>query len=208
MSRIGIIGGSGLYQIEGLKKISEIKIDTPYGAPSDTYVLGALEGREIVFLPRHGKGHRILPTELNNKANIYGMKKLDVTYIISVSAVGSLRPELKPQDVVIIDQFFDRTNQARNNTFFGCYATLAMVTDFDCWYEEETGSTVSAEMILENIHKNVETAKNIIKHAVKFIPEAHECECSNALANSLVTDKSMWPQEIVRKLGPIIEKYL
>jgi len=287
MSRIGIIGGSGLYQIEGLKKISEIKIDTPYGAPSDTYVLGALERREIVFLPRHGKGHRILPTELNNKANIYGMKKLDVTYIISVSAVGSLRPELKPQDVVIIDQFFDRTNQARNNTFFGegivahiqfakpicaslskilynagkeckasihfgstyiniegpafstlaesqtyrkwgmdvvgmtqmneaklareaeiCYATLAMVTDFDCWYEEETGSTVSAEMILENIHKNVETAKNIIKHAVKFIPETHECECSNALANSLVTDKSMWPQEIVNKLGPIIEKYL
>jgi len=266
MSRIGIIGGSGLYP------------------PSDSYIMGELEGREVVFLPRHGKGHRITPTELNNKANIYGMKKLDVSWIISVSAVGSLRPELKPQDVVIIDQFFDRTNQARNNTFFGegivahiqfakplcpslsdilynagkecqasihlgstyiniegpafstlaesqtyrkwgmdvvgmtqmteaklareaeiCYSTLAMITDYDCWYEEET---VSAEMILENLHKNVETARNIISHAIKSIPEAHECECSNALANSLVTDKSLWPQETVKKLGPIIQKYL
>jgi len=287
MSRIGIIGGSGLYQIEGLKNINEVKVDTPFGSPSDSYIMGELGGREVVFLPRHGKGHRITPTELNNKANIYGMKKMDVSWIISVSAVGSLKPELKPQDVVIIDQFFDRTNQARNNTFFGegivahiqfakplcaslseilytagkechagihlggtyiniegpafstlaesltykkwgmdvvgmtqmneaklareaeiCYSTLAMITDYDCWYEEETGSTVSAEMILENLHNNVDTARNIISHAIKLIPEANKCECSNALANSLITNKSLWPQETVKKLGPIIKKYL
>lgn len=119
MQRIGIIGGSGLYKIEGIKGIKEIAVDTPFGKPSDSYITGMLEGREVVFLPRHGKGHTILPTELNYRANIFGMKKLGVESIISVSAVGSLKKELKPRDIVVVDQFVDRTNQARKTTFFG-----------------------------------------------------------------------------------------
>ncbi len=286
MSRIGIIGGSGLYEMEGLTNIKEQKLDTPFGAPSDVYITGVLEGRDVVFLPRHGKGHRILPTEINNRANIWGMKKLGVNWIISVSAVGSLRKDYKPQDIVIIDQFFDRTNQARKNTFFGdgiavhiqfdkpicsslakilveagagsgvtihsggiyvnmegpafstlaesqtyrkwgmdvvgmtqmnearlareaeiCYATIAMITDYDCWYGEEPGSTVSADLIVENLMHNVVTARYLIKNTVRLLPQQQVCECANALANSLITDKSLWPKETVKKLGPIVEKY-
>ena len=117
--KIGIIGGSGLYKIDGLKDIKEVKVDTPFGKPSDDYIVGHLEGPEVVFLPRHGRGHRILPTELNYRANIYGMKKLGVEQIISISAVGSYKEELKPLDIVLPDQFVDRTNQARKTTFFG-----------------------------------------------------------------------------------------
>jgi len=287
LPRIGIIGGSGLYQIEGLSNIREEKVETPFGSPSDVFITGELSGRKVVFLPRHGRGHRILPTEVNNRANIFAMKKLDVAWIISVSAVGSLKPELKPQDVVIIDQFFDRTNQARANTFFGngivahiqfaqplcnelrkflfdagekigasvkwggtylnmegpafstlaesqvfrswgmdvigmtqmsearlareaeiSYATLAMVTDYDCWYEAETGTTVSVEMILENLHKNVDTAKKIIIETVKSLPENADCGCRHALSNSFVTDKSLWPSETVENLELILRKYL
>jgi len=119
MSKIGIIGGSGLYQIDGLKDTKWVKVNTPFGDPSDEYLTGVLEGRDVVFLPRHGRGHRILPTELNYRANIYGMKKLGVERIISVSAVGSLKETIKPLDIVIPDQFVDRTNMARNSTFFG-----------------------------------------------------------------------------------------
>ncbi len=287
LPRIGIIGGSGLYQIEGLGKIREEKVETPFGSPSDVFIVGELYGREVVFLPRHGRGHRILPTEVNNRANIFAMKKLDVSWIISVSAVGSLKPELKPQDVVIVDQFFDRTNQARANTFFGngivahiqfaqplcndlrkslfnagkkvaasvkfggtylnmegpafstlaesqvfrswgmdvigmtqmsearlareaeiSYATLAMVTDYDCWYEAETGTTVSVEMILENLHKNVATAKQIIVETVKALPKDSSCDCHQALANAFITDKSLWPNDTIEKLQPILKKYL
>ncbi len=119
MSKIGIIGGSGLYQIDGLKKTKWVKVNTPFGDPSDEFLTGALEGRDIVFLPRHGRGHKILPSELNYCANIYGMKKLGVDCIISVSAVGSLKERIKPLDIVIPDQFVDRTNMARRTTFFG-----------------------------------------------------------------------------------------
>ncbi len=119
MGRIGIIGGSGLYQIEGLKNTKWVKVVTPFGKPSDEYLTGSIDGREIVFLPRHGRGHKILPTELNYCANIYGMKKLGVDRIISISAVGSLRETIKPLDIVIPDQFVDRTNMARRSTFFG-----------------------------------------------------------------------------------------
>ena len=119
MARIGIIGGSGLYNIEGIKEIEEVKLDTPFGRPSGEFILGNLEGRDAVFLPRHGKGHKILPGEINYRANIYGMKKLGVERIISVSAVGSLKKEIKPRDFVLVDQFVDRTNQARKTTFFG-----------------------------------------------------------------------------------------
>ncbi|MFH1782685.1 MAG: S-methyl-5'-thioadenosine phosphorylase [Candidatus Omnitrophota bacterium] len=119
MAKIGIIGGSGLYNIDSLNNIKEVKMDTPFGDPSDSYTTGTLEGIEVAFLPRHGRGHRILPTELNYRANIYGMKKLGVERIISISAVGSYKKELKPLDIVLPDQFVDRTNQARKTTFFG-----------------------------------------------------------------------------------------
>jgi len=119
MPRIGIIGGSGLYQIDGLTDCKEIRMETPFGDPSDAFLYGRLEGREIVFLPRHGRGHRILPTELNHRANIWAMKKLDVEQIISVSAVGSFKPQLRPLDIVVIDQYVDRTNAGRPATFFG-----------------------------------------------------------------------------------------
>ncbi|MBI4489965.1 MAG: S-methyl-5'-thioadenosine phosphorylase [Deltaproteobacteria bacterium] len=115
---VGVIGGSGLYQMEGLEKVREIQVETPFGKPSDAYVRGILDGTELVFLPRHGKGHRWLPTEVNFRANIFGMKKLGVEWIISVSAVGSLREEIAPGHVVIPDQFIDRTTQ-RQGTFFG-----------------------------------------------------------------------------------------
>lgn len=287
MSRIGIIGGSGLYQIEGLTNVTSVRIDTPFGDPSDEYITGVLEGREVVFLPRHGKGHRILPTEVNNRANIYGMKVLDVEWIISVSAVGSLKKEFKPTDIVIIDQFFDRTNQARPNTFFGkglvahiqfahplcpdlrkvlfdsgqavhasvqwggtyvnmegpafstlaesrvyqswgmdvvgmtqmsearlareaeiCYATMAMVTDYDCWYEEETGHTVSIELVIETVNKNIATAREMIRRTVASLPLERTCRCGNALAGAIMTDKSVWPKETVNRLLPILQKYL
>lgn len=118
MGKLGIIGGSGLYKIEGLKKVKAVSIKTPFGEPSDKFITGEFSGRDVVFLPRHGVGHRISPTELNYRANIYGMKKLGVDKIVSVSACGSLKSELKPLDFVIPDQFVDRTNQARRMTFF------------------------------------------------------------------------------------------
>ena len=118
MGKIGVIGGSGLYEMEDLKNIKEVKVKTPFGEPSDKYILGKLEGRDMVFLPRHGKGHRILPHEINFRANIYGMKKLGVEWIISVSAVGSMKEKIKPGDIVIPDQFFDRT-KSRPSSFFG-----------------------------------------------------------------------------------------
>ncbi len=285
MSRIGIIGGSGLYQIEGIENVKEVHVDTPFGDPSDAFILGDFEGRQVVFLPRHARGHRLLPAEVNYRANIFGMKKLGVSRIISVSAVGSLREDYKPGDVVIIDNFFDRS-RARPNTFFGdgivahvqmahplchdlrrvllnagekvdaevkgggvylnmegpqfstlaesqtyrkwgmdvigmtqmsearlareaemCYATMALVTDFDCWHEAETGQTVSVDMILEVMWKNTATAKEILKHAIPAVSDA-ECSCHNALAVSIVTDKSLWPEQTVEKLKPILEKYL
>jgi 5'-methylthioadenosine phosphorylase len=119
MSRIGIIGGSGLYNIDGIKKVKEVALNTPFGKPSDKFIIGELSGKEVVFLPRHGKGHRLLPSEVNYRANVYGMKKLGVTKIISVTACGSLREDFKPLDFVLPDQFVDRTNQARKMTFFG-----------------------------------------------------------------------------------------
>jgi 5'-methylthioadenosine phosphorylase len=116
---IGVIGGSGLYEMEGLSDVNEVSVSTPFGAPSDNYVTGVLNGVKMVFLPRHGRGHRLLPTEVNYRANIFGMKKLGVTRLISVSAVGSMKEEIVPGHIVIPDQFIDRTNAARSNTFFG-----------------------------------------------------------------------------------------
>lgn len=284
MSKIGIIGGSGLYNIEGLKNVENVVVETPFGEPSDKYITGSLEGKDVVFLPRHGTGHTILPSELNYRANIYGMKKLGVSAIISISAVGSLKKELKPMDMVIIDQFIDRTNQARKTTFFGggvvvhcvfanpvcggladilyesgeklgvtmhkggtyvnmegplfstkaesnlfrswgmdvigmtnmpearlareaeiCYATVAMVTDYDCWYNEE--ETVTIEMIIENLNKNADNAKRIIKEALSRITEK-PCVCQESLKHAIVTQKDNIPDARKRDLAIIIGKYL
>ncbi len=282
---IGIIGGSGLYQIEGIKDVREKKLKTPFGAPSDNYILGEIGGREVAFLPRHGRGHRILPSELNFRANIYGFKLLSVERIIAVNAVGSLRKEIKPLDIVLPDQFFDRTNQARKTTFFGdgivahisfadpvcpelleilhrvagstsvtihrggtylnmegpafstraesgiyrqwgldvigmtalaeaklareaeiCYATMAMVTDYDCWHEEE--EDVSIETVIENLQKNAELAKQIIVSSLDLIPVERKCPCANALKNAIITSRSDIPEKAAQKLQVIIGKYL
>ena len=282
--KIGVIGGSGLYEMKDLKGVKSVKVDTPFGSPSDEYILGTLDGTEMVFLPRHGRGHRISPSELNFRANIYGMKELGVERIISVSAVGSMKEELVPGHIVIPHQFFDRTRQ-RVSTFFGggivahtafadplclrlssilfdagkeagarvheggtylciegpqfstraesniyrqwgvdvigmtnvpeaklareaelCYATVALVTDYDCWHVEEADVTVEA--ILETIHRNVAMAREIIRNAVRLIPEYRECACAEALKNALLTQKEMIPPETRRDMDLIIGKYL
>jgi 5'-methylthioadenosine phosphorylase len=284
--RVGIIGGSGLYQIEGLDHVETISVDTPFGKPSDDLVKGEMFDKEVVFLPRHGKGHRLTPTEVNARANIYALKMMQVEAILSFSAVGSLKPEIKPGDFVIIDQYVDRTNQARRQTFFGdgivahiqfahplcpqirevllqagedmgidvkdggtyinmegpafstlaesllykswnmdvigmtqmnearlareaeiCYATLATVTDYDCWHEAETGETVSVDAIIKVLTQNVERSKKIIRQAVRLLPQESDCSCKRALENSIVTPKEYWPAETKDKLGPIIQKY-
>ncbi len=284
MSKIGIIGGSGLYKIDGLTDIKWVKVDTPFGEPSDEYLTGKLSEQKIVFLPRHGRGHRILPTELNYTANIYGMKKLGVESIISVSAVGSFKKEIKPLDIVIPDQYVDRTNQGRQTTFFGkgavahvnfsdpccsvlidilaetakaagakvhkggtylnmegpafstraesrlykswgmdvigmtnmpearcareaeiCYVTMAMVTDYDCWHQE---NSVDIGMIIKNLLKNVDTAKKIIKNALPKIPKQRKCPCATALKDTVITKGELIPEETKKRLKLIIGKYM
>lgn len=281
--KIGIIGGSGLYNIEGITDVENVEVDTPFGKPSDQYITGALEGKSIVFLPRHGKSHSILPGELNFRANIYGMKKLGVERIIAVSAVGSMKEEIKPLDIVIPDQFIDRT-RGRIGTFFGdgivghvsladpvcsilakdlyeaaktvganvhkggtyvciegpqfstraesrtyrqwdvsvigmtniqeaklareaeiCYSTLALSTDYDCWYEEE--EDVTANMVIQNMKKNVEMAKAILKTAIPLIEDERGCGCVNAASNTIVTPLDKIPNETKEKLSVIFGKY-
>jgi 5'-methylthioadenosine phosphorylase len=282
--KIGVIGGSGLYDIETLTDVQRVNLDTPFGHPSDEYILGTLEGVRVAFLPRHGRGHRLSPSELNFRANIYGFKKLGVEHIISVTAVGSLKEHIHPLDVVVPDQFFDRTRQ-RVSTFFGdglvahiafadpicpnlseliyeaavkngakvhkggtylcmegpafstraesnvyrqwgmdiigmtnlqeaklareaeiCYATIAMVTDYDCWHEEE--EDVSVEAIIQNLLKNATLAKKIIQTVVPTIPGERNCICANALQYALITDRSIIPAETKQKLDLLVGKYL
>jgi len=285
MGKIGIIGGSGLYKIEGITRVKEIAVDTPFGKPSGKFVLGNLEGREVVFVPRHDVGHRIPPSHINYRANIYAMKKLGVDRIISVTACGSLKEELKPLDFVVVDQFVDRTNYARDMSFFEegivahiefahpvcagladllyesakslnlrvhkggtyinmegpafstfaesnlyrswgmdvigmtnfaeaklareaeiCYATLAAVTDYDCWHTQHASVTI--EMIIQNLLKNIENAKKILYTAIKNLPEARACKCQEALEYAIVTDRKLIPLRIKKKLAPIIGKYV
>lgn len=284
MGKIGVIGGSGLYEMEALKNKKSVKIDTPFGSPSDKYITGRLNSKEVVFLPRHGCGHGILPSELNFKANIFGMKVLGVDRILSVSAVGSLKKEIVPGDIVIPFQFYDHT-RFRPSTFFGsgivghlsfadpicldtahvvfqaaqeagakvhkggtyiciegpqfstraesniyrswgmdvigmtnvneaklareaemCYATIALSTDYDCWYEEE--ESVTAESVIEVIKKNVQMAREIIAESVAMLPEKRICPCVNMLENAVMTDPNIIPDEIKKNLKPIIGKYI
>jgi 5'-methylthioadenosine phosphorylase len=284
-ARIGVIGGSGLYDMEALRVLEHRAVETPFGPPSDPYVLGELEGRPVAFLARHGKGHRLLPTELNFRANIFGFKLLGVERILSVGAVGSLKESYPPGHVVVPDQFIDRTRH-RPDTFYGdglvvhvsladpvcpeltrhlamaaeqvdadvhrggtyvcmegpqfstraesflyrswgadvigmtnlqeaklareaeiCYATLAMVTDYDCWHEEE--EAVSVEAVLETLRQNSRTAQDIVRRVVAGLPEGRgrECACGQALATALITDPARVPRETVERLRPLIGEY-
>src|ERR1022692_2126529 len=283
--KIGIIGGSGLYRLEGFTSQKWIKIKTPFGAPSDELLTGQLAGREVVFLPRHGRGHRILPSELNHRANIWAMKKLGVAWILSVSAVGSLQKKYRPCDIVLPDQFLDRTKRDFEHTFFGrgivghvafadpiceelrqiifksaralkakvhdggtyvnmegpqfstraesitnhklgydvigmtnlgeakcareaeiAYATMAMITDYDCWKADEAHVTV--EMVVANLTKNAATAKAIVAQAIAQIPAEPNWPCHVALKNAIMTDRRAWPRKTIADLKPIIAKYL
>jgi 5'-methylthioadenosine phosphorylase len=283
-ARIGIIGGSGLYAMPGFEVEREVAIETPWGKSSDCYVAGRLGGKEVVFLARHGRGHRISPSELNFRANIYGFKALGVERIISLSAVGSLKQEHAPLDFVIPDQFFDRT-RGRASTFFGdglvvhasfadpvcpqlagvvfeacraqgvnakmggtylcmegpqfstkaesnvyrswgmdvigmtnlqeaklareaeiCYATVAMVTDYDCWHEDHDAVTV--EQIIGNLLKNAENACAVVRRAVEAMPAARACKCGSALAHAIITDRSLVGEETRKKLELLAGKYL
>ena len=285
MTKIGIIGGSGVYKIEGIKNLKDVKVKTPFGPPSDTYKTGELNGVDVVFLPRHGARHTISPSEINYRANIWGMKKLGVERLISVSACGSLKKELKPLDFVLPDQFVDRTNSAREMTFFKggivahvgfaepvcsdlqhaiyetaknlhlnihlggtyinmegphfstkaesnlyrswgmdiigmtnmaeaklareaeiCFATLAAVTDYDCWYESEEAVTV--DMIINNLKKNADNAKLLIKESICKIARERTCSCKDALKYAIVTQKDAIPLKIKKNLAPIIGKYM
>ena len=285
--KIGIIGGSGFYHIDGIKDIKKTSVSTPFGRPSSEFVTGTLENKEVVFLARHDKGHRILPSEINYRANIYGMKKLGVERIISVSACGSLKEELKPLDIVIPLQFVDRTNYGRQMTFFGsgivahiafaepvcphlskalyeagmaekanmhlggtylnmegpqfstkaesylyrswgmdiigmtnlaeaklareaeiCYSTLACITDYDCWHMDQSVESVTIDMIIQNLCKNVDKAKGIVKRVLGKLDEERTCVCSSALKDSIVTVPDAIPGNVKKDLDLIIGKYI
>ena len=284
--RIGIIGGSGLYDIKGLRGKKWVTVKTPFGAPSDQLLTGKLAEREVAFLPRHGRGHRILPSELNHRANLWAMKKLGVQWVISVSAVGSLQKKYRPRDIVLINQFLDRTKQSSNHTFFGngiaahvafadpiceklrqlilksakikkarvhnggtyvnmegpafstraesltnhklkydvigmtnlgeakcareaeiAYATMAMITDYDCWKTDEAHVTV--EMVIDNLTRNAATAKAVLGDVILRIPaQPADWPCHSALENAIMTDRKVWPAKTVKDLKPILAKYL
>ncbi len=283
--KIGIIGGSGLYSIEGITRAKWLRVRTPFGDPSDAFLTGRLADREVVFLARHARGHRILPTELNHRANIWALKKLGVAWVLSVSAVGSLQKKYAPCDVVLPDQFLDRTKRDVEHTFFGggivahiafadpvceelrrlalkaaraqkarvhdggtyvnmegpafstraeslanhrarfdvigmtnmgearcareaeiAYATLAMVTDYDCWKTDEAHVTV--EMVVANLTRNAALAKAIILRLLPNIPEKPNWPCHSALKHAILTQRQFWPKKTIARLGPILERYL
>ncbi len=283
-AEIGIIGGTGLYQMEGFTDVREVTVETPFGPPSDSLMVGSLDGRRVAFLPRHGRGHRILPHELNFRANVFAMKKLGAEWILSVSAVGSLKERYEPRHVLVPDQFIDRTRR-RESTFFGrglvahvafahpfcrnlskvmadacadagathhvggtyvcmegpqfstlaesqlyrswgadvigmtnlqeaklareaeiCYATLAMVTDYDCWHPEH--DAVTADQIMRVLAKNAETAKAVLQAAVRRLPVPRDCECATALRYALITPPELVPAAVKRELEPIVGRYM
>ena len=283
-AKVGVVGGSGLYQMEGLEGVEEVKIETPFGDPSDAIVVGTLEGVRVAFLPRHGRGHRISPTELPVQANIWALKSLGVEWIISASAVGSLREDIQPLDIVIPDQIIDRTKSRVNSFFSGgivvhvafadpfctvlnqilyqagqkvgarvhrggtylamegplfstkaeshlyrswgadvigmtalpeaklareaeiCYATIACATDYDCWHDGHESVTI--EMVLSNLLKNVGTAKSMIRLACPALPQERDCHCAHALENGIITAPELIPPQTREKFALLIDKYL
>lgn len=285
MNAIGIIGGSGLYNIEGFENAEELGISTPFGEPSDKIVGGTFGGRRVYFLPRHGKGHRILPTEINHRANLWALRSLGVRWIIAVTAVGSLKEAYHPRHVVLPDQFFDRMSRRDQHTFFGrgivghvsfadpvsaglrallkqaatasgaqvhdggtyvnmdgpafstraesranrqlgfdvigmtnlpeaklareaeiALATLAMITDYDCWKVED--EPVTAEAVIAHLHANVSMAKQIIAKVLPLIPAEPAWPEHRALDGAIMTDQSLWPEATKNELAPILERFL
>ncbi|MBM3949057.1 MAG: S-methyl-5'-thioadenosine phosphorylase [SAR202 cluster bacterium] len=283
-AKLGIIGGSGHYDLEGLTGKREVEVNTPFGPPSDSIVLGTLSGVRLAFLPRHGRGHRIDSSEIPARANIYALKSLGVERIISVNAVGSLQEDMRPLDMVVPDQIIDRTSH-RASTFFGkgivghiafadpycpelrsalietatrhqprthvtgtmvvmegpafstraesnlyrswgahiigmtalpeaklareaeiCYATLAQVTDYDCWHHSE--ESVSVELVVANLRRNVETSRRILKDLVSAIPTGRGCGCGSALQNAIITAPDTIPVHVKERLSLIIGKYV
>jgi 5'-methylthioadenosine phosphorylase len=282
---IGIIGGSGLYQMEGLNVLYERSVETPFGAPSDPYVIGEVDGIGVAFLSRHGRGHRFTPTEVNYRANIYGLKLLGAHTILSASAVGSLKEQYKPTDIVFPHQFIDRTRH-RPDTFFGnglvahvafadpicagvsflmgdaardagatvhmggtyvcmegpqfstraesnlyrswnadvigmtnlteaklareaelCYATMAMVTDYDCWHPDH--DDVDIEQILGYLKANATMAQKILRASIRAAAARNrDCVCATALQFALLTDPSVIPPKLKEDLAPLIGKYV
>jgi 5'-methylthioadenosine phosphorylase len=283
-AEIGVIGGSGLYSMGGLTNTREVRVKTPFGDPSDAFVIGTLEGKQVAFLARHGRGHRFLPAEVNYRANIYAMKLLGVERIISVSAVGSLQEDLRPGEFLVPDQFFDRTKN-RVYTFFGngivahvafdkptcpqvagvlsdasehskvkvyrrgtyvciegprfstiaeaqvhrqlrfevvgmtnvteavlareaeiCYATIAMITDYDCWHPEH--DAVTGTQILATLNQNALNAQRVLREAVRTMPADRKCKCGSALSSAIFTDPKVIPAETKKRLAAIVGKYL
>jgi 5'-methylthioadenosine phosphorylase len=281
--RIGVIGGSGLYQLEGLTGVRWEKVRTPFGDPSDSYCIGRLGARDVVFLPRHGRGHRLLPSELNFRANVYGLKALGVEWVISISAVGSMKEGIAPLDLVVVDQYYDHTRR-RASSFFGegigahvgmaepvcpdlakrlyraavgtgarvhpsgtyiciegpqfstkaesqiyrswgvdvigmtnmpeaklareaelCYATLALVTDYDVWHESE--AAVSVEAVIANLLKNAATAKDVIRRVVPEIGPPRTCPCPHLLKDAVITPAGAFPPATRKRLALLLEKY-
>src|SRR5205809_2646508 len=282
---IGIIGGSGLYQMEEVREPTEHKIDTPFGPPSDTLVGGQVSGRQVYFLPRHGRGHRILPHEINHRANIYALRLLNVRWIISVTAVGSLQEKYAPRDILLPSQFYDRTSLRATHTFFGegiaahiafaepistklrnllaesarslgitvhnggtyvnmdgpafstrseselnrrygfdvigmtnvaeaklareaeiALATMAMITDYDCWKVEE--EPVSAQIVIGHLIANAETARKVLVDVIPRIPTEPNWPEHFGLNTALITDRKLWPKTTTQRLKPILERFL
>ncbi len=281
---IGIIGGSGLYELDGFEKTEERVIETPFGAPSDALVGGILAGRQIWFLPRHGRGHRLLPTEINHRANLWALRSLNVRWLICVTAVGSLKEEYRPRDVVLPDQYFDRTSRREHHTFFGggivghvafaepvsaglrailraaceaslihyhdggtyvnmdgpafstraesnanrqlgfdvigmtnlpeaklareaeiALATLAMITDYDCWKVEE--EPVTAGAVMAHLQTNVANAKRLLAAAIPKIPLTPDWPEHSALDGAIMTPATLWPEEKKAALAPILGRF-
>jgi 5'-methylthioadenosine phosphorylase len=282
---IGLIGGSGLYKMNDLEDVEEVTLETPYGSPSDAYVVGTLAGHRVAFLPRHGRGHRYMPTEVPARANIYGFKQLGVQYLLSISAVGSLKEEYAPGHVVIPDQIFDRTKGIRPFTFYGdgivthvvfdrpfcqilrekllaaakkagatvfdggtyvcmegpqfstlaeseenrrrghdligmtalpeaklareaeiAYATMAMVTDYDCWHPSHDSVTI--ESVIAVLNANVELSQNIVREVIPLIGDGFDSPAHHAMEHAIITDRSIIPQETRERVDLLIGKYL
>ena len=283
-ARIGFIGGSGLYDMEGLIDREDVDVETPFGAPSDTIVTGTLDATRVAFLPRHGRGHRISPSEIPARANVYALKSLGVERIVSISAVGSLQEKIRALDMVVPDQLIDRTRGRVGSFFEGgivahvgfadpfcpemtelvarvarqqrvpahvggscvviegpqfstraesnlyrswgasvigmtalpeaklareaeiCYATMAFVTDYDCWHESE--EEVSVELLVGNLLKNAKTSQAVIRDLVPTVPAEHGCSCASALENSIITDPGRIPESARDRLSLLVDKYL
>jgi 5'-methylthioadenosine phosphorylase len=281
---IAVIGGSGLYEMDGMTGVESVDVDTPFGKPSDLIMVGELEGVKVAFLPRHGKGHKFNPSHIPARANIYALKTLGVERIISVSAVGSLKEEFAPLDLVIPSQLIDRT-RLRESTFFEtdvvvhvamadpfcadtshavhhaaqeldinvhpggtmvvmegpafstraesfmyrswgadiigmtalpeaklareaeiCYATMAWITDYDCWHQ--SAESVTVDMVIANLMKNVATSKALLKQVIPALGGKRTCPCESALRDAIITQKDQIPEDLKKKLAPITGRYL